>query len=125
MPESSSGTSTRSGSEPASSAVPWTWVASAAGVGVAVEVAISLGSNRRESWDSDIYWTIGLPAMVVGAFLCALAGRRSAVLTGYAPFAGQLVTMVVRTGGGSMLPLGVIFIAVIGLSGVTAAAVGA
>ena len=56
-----------------------------------------------------------------GGFLA----RRSRVIIGYAPFLGQLLTMVVRTAGGSMLPLGIIFSGFIGLSGVAAAFAGA
>lgn len=41
-----------------------------------------------------------------GAFICGLFARRASVRIGYAPFLGQLITMVVRTGGGSLLPLG-------------------
>ena len=92
---------------------------------MAVDIIISEIGQRRESWDSPYYWTFGVPAMIAGALICGFLARRSRVSIGYAPFIGQLITMVVRTGGGSMLPLGVIFSGFIGLSGVAAAFAGA
>ena len=103
----------------------WFWFAISASVGVAVEIIISEIGQRRESWDSPYYWTFGVPAMIAGALVCGFLARRSRVSIGYAPFLGQLLTMVVRTGGGSMLPLGIIFSGFIGLSGVAGAFAGA
>ena len=103
----------------------WLWLAVSASVGVAVEIIISAIEQRRESWDAPYYWTFGGPSMIAGALICGFLARRSRVAIGYAPFLGQLIAMVLRTGGGSMLPLGVIFSGLIGLSGVAAAFVGA
>jgi hypothetical protein len=103
----------------------WFWFAISASVGVAVEIIISEIGQRRESWDSPSYWTFGVPVMIAGALVCGFLARRSRVSIGYAPFLGQLLTMVIRTGGGSMLPLGIIFSGFIGLSGVAAAFAGA
>jgi len=103
----------------------WFWFAISTSVGVAVEIIITAIEQRRESWDSPYYWTFGVPAMMAGALICGFLVRRSRVIIGYAPFLGQLLTMVVRTGGGSMLPLGIIFSGFIGLSGVVAAFAGA
>jgi hypothetical protein len=105
--------------------VSWFWFAISASVGAAVEIIISQIGQRRESWDSPYYWTFGVPAMIAGALICGFLARRSRVSIGYAPFLGQLITMVARTGGGSMLPLGIIFSGFIGLSGVVAAFAGA
>ena len=103
----------------------WVWFVIAAAVGGAVEIALSVTARRREAWDSEYYWIFGVPAMILAAFICGLFARRGPVRIGYAPFLGQLITMVVRTGGGSLLPLGIILIGIIGLSGVLAAFVGA
>ena len=92
---------------------------------MAVEIIITAIEQRRESWDSPYYWTFGVPAMIAGALICGFLARRNRVSIGYAPFLGQLITMVVRTGGGSMLLLGIIFSGFIGLSGVAAAFAGA
>ena len=86
--------------------------------GAAVEVFTSAMGHRREGWDSPYYLTLGFPAMLAASFLIAAATRKYPVRIGYAPFAGQLITMVLRTGGGSMLPLGIIFMGFLGLWGV-------
>jgi hypothetical protein len=93
--------------------------------GVMVELTIGKMGNRREAWDSPSYWSIGLPLMILAALVCGFFARRRRTLLGYAPFLGQLLMMILRTGSGSMLPLGVIFMGIVGLSGVAAAFVGA
>ncbi len=103
----------------------WLSFATAIAVGVVVEIAIGKMGSRREAWDSPSYWSIGLPAMILGALICGFFARRKRALIGYAPFLGQLLTMIAKTGAGSMLPLGVIFMGIFGLSGVAAAFVGA
>jgi hypothetical protein len=99
----------------------WVSFIVAAASGVAVEIGVGAMGHRREAWDSVAYWSFGLPLMVLVALVCGFVARRKAVPIGYAPFGAQLVTMVVKTGAGSMLPLGVIFMAILGLSGVAAA----
>src|SRR5437016_14075402 len=107
-----------------SRATRWFWVLLSASTGVAAELISANVGHRREAWDSPFYWQVAWPCMLLAAFLIALIERRSIVLVGYAPFAGQLITMVVRTGGGSMLPLGIVFMAIFGVSGVLAAKAG-
>lgn len=101
----------------------WSAFVAAAAVGVAVETVLT--GNRREAWDSPSYWSAGLPLMILGALVCGFFARRKQVLIGYAPFLGQLLAMLVKTGAGSMLPLGIIFMGALGLSGVAAAFAGA
>src|ERR1700751_5230418 len=103
----------------------WFWCAVSGAVGVAVEIIVSQAGHRREAWDSPYYWTFGVPALILGALVSGFVARRNRLAIGYAPFLGQLITMVIRTGGGSMLPLGIIFMGIIGLSGVLATFVGA
>src|SRR5207237_1516235 len=88
--------------------------------GAAVEVVTSTLGHRREAWDSPYYFTLGFPAMLAASFLIAAATRKYPVRIGYAPFAGQLITMVLRTGGGSMLPLGIIVMGLLGPEGALA-----
>lgn len=98
--------------------------AAAVAVGVAVEIGIGQIGHRREAWDSGSYWSLGLPLMILATLVCGFSARQRTVLIGYAPFAAQLLTMLVKTGAGSMLPLGVILMGVLGLSGVVAAFLG-
>jgi hypothetical protein len=85
----------------------WLWCAVSGAIGVAVEIIISQVGQRREAWDSPYYWTFGMPALLLSALICGFFARRNRVAIGYAPFLGQLITMVIRTGGGSMLPVGI------------------
>ncbi len=105
-------------------AVFWRCFAAAAVIGVAVEIGIGQIVHRREAWDSSYYWLIGLPAMIAGAFLGGFFARGKPALIGYAPFIGQLLAMLAKTGTGYMLPLGVILMGVIGAFGVAAAFIG-
>jgi len=102
----------------------WSCFAAAAAVGVAVEIGVAQTRHRREAWDSDSYWSIGLPVMLLAPLFCGFFARQRPVLVGYAPFLGQLIAMLAKTGGGSMLPLGVILMGFIGAVGVAAASVG-
>jgi hypothetical protein len=106
------------------SATFWLCFAVAAASGAAAEIGIGLATHRREAWDTGVYWSMGVPLMVLTALVCGFAARERPAVIGYAPFVAQLVALVVRTGGGSMLPLGIALMAVIGLSGVAAAFLG-
>jgi len=90
-----------------------------------MEIALGTMGSRREAWDSPSYWSIGLPALILAALVCGFFARRRQALVGYAPFLGQLLAMVARAGTDNLLPVGVIFMGIIGLSGVAAAFVGA
>lgn len=103
----------------------WPWFGVAAAVGVAVEILIVSAQGGREAWDSELYWKASWTAMIAASFLGAFFARRDRVAIGYAPFLAQFITMMVRTGGGSLWPLGLIIILVIGLTGLAAAFVGA
>ncbi len=63
--------------------------------------------------------------MILAALVCGLLARQRQTLVGYAPFLGQLLAMLSKTGAGSMLPLGLIFMGILGLTGVATAFVGA
>jgi len=101
----------------------WISVAVVAAVGVAVELGV--GKPGREAWDSEQYWSTGLPAMLAAAFVVSFISRQQPWIIGYAPFAAQAATMAAESGDYSLLPLGLILMGVIGLSGVVAALTGA
>jgi len=62
--------------------------------------------------------------MIAAALLFGFLAREAPVAIGYAPFAGQLAVMVVKTGAGSLIVPGGILLAVLGGAGVAAAYVG-
>ena len=98
-------------------------VALALAAGVAVELYV--GKPGREAWDSNQYWTIGLPVMFATAFAGGFLARAQAWVIGYAPFVGQAITMAAESGEFGLLPLGLILMGVVGLPGVGLALLGA
>jgi len=77
--------------------------------GVALELGIHALSGRREAWDSDLYWTVGLPIAGVMALLLGVLARRRDWLWAFAIVPSQITTMMVRSGEISILwPLTVV-----------------
>ncbi len=93
--------------------------------GFAIELLIGMLAGRREAWDSGMFWVLGYPAMILVAYVFGAAAGVRPVLIGYAPFAGLLVAMLLKTGAGSLLPLGIIMTMFLGLPAVFAALLGA
>jgi hypothetical protein len=82
--------------------------------GMALEIGVHFLSGRREAWDSQQYWTIGLPAVgllsaVIGA--CSRGGEWKWVAL-IVP--SQTLTMMIRGGEiGSLWPLTVALSAIL------------
>lgn len=95
-------------------------------VGVVLWFAGAALTDRREAWDSGLYWTLFYP-LAIGA--CGLLGYffperpwRWAV----ALFAAQFIAMALRSGEiGNLAPLGLILFGILSLPGVFAALVAA
>ncbi|MFI5210782.1 MAG: hypothetical protein ACHQ2E_10090 [Gemmatimonadales bacterium] len=86
----------------------------AAAFGAAAWLAIGLLTHRTEAWDSDLYFSWFFPSLALvlvglGYFAPERPGRLA-----FLPFAGQAVVMFVRNPTGSLLPLGLIMLAVYG-----------
>jgi hypothetical protein len=66
--------------------------------GVVLELGIFLATGRSEAWDSDVFWTTGLPIVILIALaLGFLARSKDWVWAGLiAP--GQVATMMARNG---------------------------
>ncbi len=76
------------------------------GAGIAVWLGVTQWSGRREAWDSGLYFTAGLPLLML---LCALAGFAAPERPwrwAAAAFVGQPAALLCLRGFGSMLPLG-------------------
>jgi hypothetical protein len=86
----------------------------AAGAGAIGWIAIAALTDRREAWDSDLYFTWFLPsiALIVGA-LAYFAPER-AWRWAFAPFAAQAVVAFVQNPTANLLPLGLIVFAFYG-----------
>jgi len=87
----------------------------AAGAGAAVEILVSLATGRREAWDSSAYWAVGYPALVLASALLGALWPVRAWRLGFVAAIAQMLTMLLRTGGGSLLPLGLVLGAALGV----------
>jgi hypothetical protein len=112
--------------EPQPTATWWVWFVLAFALGVGVEWFITHRYFHvlPVAWDTNLYWRAGVPVMIIGALLFGFLARWRPLPIGYAPFLGQLITMLVRNGFSSDLLPGTGFILLLGLVGVGAAMIG-
>ena len=101
-------------------------VSIAIAVGITLWLASSVGTGKREAWDSSAYWAIAYPtAMLACAFLGYFFPDRP-WRWAIALFEAQFVAMCLRNGElGGLWPLGMAMFAVISLPGVVAARIAA
>jgi hypothetical protein len=102
----------------------WLLIVALAG-GAAIWIGIAGISGRREAWDSNVYFTVGIPLSCVLAFVLGIVEPARSWRWGVAPFAGQFLAMLLTQGVGNLLPLGMIAFAVLSIPAVVAARVGA
>jgi hypothetical protein len=112
--------------EPRPSRTWWLWFVLAFLFGVGVELLITHRYRHvlPVAWDTNLYWRAGLPALIIAALLFGFLARWRPLPIGYAPFLGQLITMLVRNGFSRDLMPGTGFILLLGLTGVAAAMIG-
>lgn len=97
----------------------------AVGIGIAMWIVVSSLSGRREAWDSEWYFLIGVPV------ICGVSAALGFIETsrpwrwGVAPLIGQFSWMLVTQGPGNLLPLGVVVFGVLSLPSVMTAKIGA
>lgn len=66
--------------------------------GALLELGIGALSGRNEAWDSDVYWTLGLPvALLVSVLIGFIAVRRDWLWTA-AIVPSQVTAMMIRNG---------------------------
>lgn len=86
----------------------------AAVVGAAGWLGISQITQRREAWDSDLYFSVFFPlAAAVIAILAFLAPERP-WRWAFTPFAAQAIVMTLQDPSASLLPLGLIMFGILG-----------
>ena len=83
-------------------------------VGAAVWFYVAGASGRREAWDSDLYWSQGMPIVALCAALFGFLAPQRPWRWGMAPLAGQAIAAVVRDPTANLLPIGLIVFAVLG-----------
>jgi hypothetical protein len=93
--------------------------------GAALELGVHAVSGRREAWDSEIFWTAGLPLAMLATFAIGWFSRGRAWLATLAVAPAQVLTMMLRSAEfGSLWPLTLILSAVLSAPFVVAAFVG-
>jgi len=96
--------------------------------GVVVELGIEVMSGRREAWDSEFYWMIGLPAAMLMSLLVGFISERRDWLWAAAIVPSQVTTMMATSGdllgGLGLWPLMVAFSSILSAPFVGASYVG-
>jgi hypothetical protein len=93
--------------------------------GILVWVLVSTISGRREAWDSQWYFLVGIPVIcLVSAALGYVEASRS-WRWGISPLIGQFFWMLLTQGPGSLLPLGLVVFGVLSVPSIITARVGA
>lgn len=102
----------------------WLYLASVLS-GAVIWIAISLATNQMEAWDSDLYYSVGLPASCLLSFMFGLYRPRVSWKWGVLLFVGQFLALLVIRGPGNLLPLGVIAFGIFSLPAILTARIGA
>jgi peptidoglycan/LPS O-acetylase OafA/YrhL len=90
--------------------------------GAALWFGVSALTGKREAWDASAYWVLAYPAAILACGLLAYVYPERSWRWPIALFEGQAVAMCIRNGEiGSLLPLGVVLLAVIALPAVVVA----
>jgi hypothetical protein len=93
--------------------------------GVALELGIHALSGRREAWDSEQYWTIGIPAALAMSFALGFLSRGRNWIWTLVVSPSQVATMMVRSGEfGTLWPLTIALSALLSAPFVVSAFVG-
>jgi len=97
----------------------------AALIGAVLWVVISQMSGRREAWDSDLYFSLGMSVSCLVSFVFGLIAPERSWRWGAWPFAGQFLAMLAMAGVGSLLPLGIIMFGILSIPAMLTARLGA
>jgi len=74
--------------------------------GVALELGIHAWTGRSEAWDSELYWTVGLPIAGLVSVVVGFLSRQRDWLWTCLLVPSQVMTMMVRSGEiGNLWPL--------------------
>lgn len=88
-------------------------------------VVTTVVSGRNEAWDSPLYWAVAYPLALASSFSLGYFAPERPWRWALTLMLVQPVVMVLMTGGGSMLPLGLALFAILALPGVWLARLGA
>ncbi|MBA5872567.1 MAG: hypothetical protein GDA68_21630 [Nitrospira sp. CR2.1] len=102
----------------------WLHVAAMTG-GIVVRVLVSVVSHTREAWDSDLYFTFGLPAFCAPSAMLGYLEPDKSWRWGAVPLAGEMVCTLLTQGPGNLFPLGIVMFGIIALPSIGTAQLGA
>ncbi len=94
-------------------------------LGVGLELGIHALSGRREAWDSEEFWILGLPVAFFASIAFGLLSRGRGWLWALAVAPSQVATMMIRSGEiGGLWPLTIVFSSILSAPFVVAAFIG-
>jgi hypothetical protein len=99
--------------------------AAALSSGIVVWILISSFSGKREAWDSDSYFTLGMPVVCLLAGVLGYIQPERPWRWGSVPLVGQGVWMFVSQGFGNLFPLGIAVLGLFALPSIVTAKIGA
>ncbi|HXV68054.1 MAG TPA: hypothetical protein VD738_03940 [Nitrospira sp.] len=94
-------------------------------IGIVVWIGVSTVSGRREAWDSESYFLIGMPVVCVASAALGFLAPSKPWRWGVAPLAGQFAWMLLTQGPGNLLPLGLVVFGVLSVPSIITARIGA
>jgi hypothetical protein len=97
----------------------------AVGVGILVWAIVSALSHRREAWDSQWYFMIGVPVVCVVSAVLGFIEPSRPWRWGVAPLTGQFSWMLLTQGPGNLLPLGIVVFGILAIPSMLTAQLGA
>lgn len=95
------------------------------GVGAATWIVVAMVGGRREAWDSELYFAVAMPVIVLTV---ALVSYKVPVRTwrwAMFPFAAQASVLLAQNPMGNLLPLGLIIFFIFGAMCLIPARIGA
>ncbi len=93
--------------------------------GILVWTLVSSSSGRREAWDSELYFTAGIPVLCVLTGILGFVEPNKSWRWGLVPALGQAVAMFVSQGVGNLAPLGIIALSIFSIPSIVTARIGA
>lgn len=96
----------------------------AALAGAAGWLAVSTWGGRREAWDSELYFSVFMPAIAVLVAWLGFLAPRQAWRWAFVPFGAQAVVALAQNPTAGLVPMGLIVFAVFGVLCVVPALVG-
>lgn len=93
--------------------------------GIAVWVVITALSGRREAWDSELYFTYGIPSLCLVAWLLSYLAPNNPWRWGMIPLVGQALWLFAVQGLGNLWVLGIVMFGIYAVPSIVAARLGA